>query len=567
MNWARGRAEYLAVCSSGNFATLTALSAPIAIILAAFAIDVGALYLEKRRLQSIADIAAISAAADIGRAKLVAKSVLRNNGLSMSGSEVIEGPIDPSSSDDCGLTVTTGTYAADPAIDAGRRFVPGGTSRNAVRVTVCHPGTRYFSAGLFPAPPISATATAATQAEAALSVGSRLVRLNGGVANALLGGLTGSTISLRAMDYEALLSAEVQLLTLLDALAIELDLDFATYDEVLRGSLTLREIAEALARSAELPRQARQSARRLARQIGTKARKIEISKLLDATSFRRLPRGATPPSGTNPQMVVMNIVSAAAVLSAANGKRQIALDLSGNATDLASARLFLNVGEPPQSAWFAVGGEQTIARTAQTRLLLEIGLEGSGLLFGTSIRLPIYAELAHATARIVRIGCPVQQGTTPEVTIAAHPGLARLIVGDVQPFALRPSGRSARLLSMPAIRVFGRADLEIANRNPTRLTFDEQDVAAGTPKSAANGEIARSLTYALLRDMEIDVGVAGSGLVTWDQVAQPLANALYSAAPAVDHILNSALATLGVSVGEADVRVHSASCGVSVLVQ
>ncbi|OWK22361.1 hypothetical protein AJ88_08745 [Mesorhizobium amorphae CCBAU 01583] len=48
-----------------NFAIMTAVSAPVALALAAFAIDEGALFNERRAAQSIVDLAAITAAANI----------------------------------------------------------------------------------------------------------------------------------------------------------------------------------------------------------------------------------------------------------------------------------------------------------------------------------------------------------------------------------------------------------------------------------------------------------------------------------------------------------------------
>src|SRR5690606_30541610 len=46
-------------------------------------------------------------------------------------------------------------------------------------------------------------------------------------------GLTGSAVNLSVMDYEALLDADVDLLTWLDALAVELDVEAANYDQLL----------------------------------------------------------------------------------------------------------------------------------------------------------------------------------------------------------------------------------------------------------------------------------------------------------------------------------------------
>jgi uncharacterized membrane protein len=102
-----------------------------------------------------------------------------------------------------------GRYSGISSIAAGSRFEPGRSPYNAIQVSLKKKGTLYFGAMMMAPPVIGTTATASAQAEAAFSVGSRLASLNGGVLNALLGGLLGTNISLSVMDYNALISADV----------------------------------------------------------------------------------------------------------------------------------------------------------------------------------------------------------------------------------------------------------------------------------------------------------------------------------------------------------------------
>jgi len=74
---------------------------------------------------------------------------------------------------------------------------------------------------------------ASAQPQAAFSVGSRLASLNGGILNALLGGLLGGNISLSVMDYNSLVSADVDVLSFTDALATQLHLTGVSYSDVL----------------------------------------------------------------------------------------------------------------------------------------------------------------------------------------------------------------------------------------------------------------------------------------------------------------------------------------------
>src|SRR5690606_32079001 len=93
-------------------------------------------------------------------------------------------------------------------------------------------------------------AIAATTEQAAFSIGSRLARLEGGMANAVLEALLGGSVDLTVMDYRALADANVSLFTFMDALATELDLAGGSYDEVLGAQATLADIASAMAEAA-----------------------------------------------------------------------------------------------------------------------------------------------------------------------------------------------------------------------------------------------------------------------------------------------------------------------------
>lgn len=229
---------------SGQFALMTAIMTPVAITLAAFAVDAGSLYVEKRQAQALADLAAITAAANIDGAQLAARTTLQDNGAG-------DAPGDS-------LVATTGHY--DPVAPVGNRFVAGGMPVNAVKVEYRTTGARYFAGAIIPPPPIGVSAVAATSADAAFSIGSRLAALDGGVVNALLGGLTGSSISLSVMDYNALLNADVSLLAFLGALAVELDLTAASYNEVLGTDATIGQIARALSKTPGLPGDVRSAA-------------------------------------------------------------------------------------------------------------------------------------------------------------------------------------------------------------------------------------------------------------------------------------------------------------------
>src|SRR5262249_4169240 len=109
-------------------------------------LDVGHLYLEKRRLQSAVDAAALAAAGDPANASAIVARVLTARGY------------------DAAATVNTAAYSADssPAIN-NRLDTDPAAQKNAVRVneTVTTPSVLARMVGGSPQSTISATATAA----------------------------------------------------------------------------------------------------------------------------------------------------------------------------------------------------------------------------------------------------------------------------------------------------------------------------------------------------------------------------------------------------------------------
>ncbi|MEP9398917.1 pilus assembly protein TadG-related protein [Mesorhizobium sp. KR2-14] len=155
---------------SGNLAVMTAITMPAALVLAAFAIEEGALYAERRHAQSLVDLAAITAAANLDKAVAAVLITLLDNGmhdvvLARSGTQ--PGDLTPT------VTVEPGRYVGTSATAPDTRFSPGARPFNAVRVTFQKLGTRRFGNELTGRPLIGAQATASVSARAGLSIGGR----------------------------------------------------------------------------------------------------------------------------------------------------------------------------------------------------------------------------------------------------------------------------------------------------------------------------------------------------------------------------------------------------------
>ncbi|MEO3998497.1 pilus assembly protein TadG-related protein [Mesorhizobium sp. CAU 1732] len=558
---------------------MTAIIMPVAITLAAFAVDAGSLYVEKRRAQGLADLAAITAAANIDKAAEAALIAMHDNGataVTLSGATTPTDEEDEDEQHGAGeqgeeIIVVRGQYVADPAVPADLRFTPGAKPENAVQVTYRTTGTRYFAGALIPPPKVTTTAIASASTQAAFSIGSRLAALNGGIVNGLLSGLTGSTISLSVMDYNALLSADVSLLTFLRALAIDLELTAATYEDVLDTEVTIGQIGRALSKMSSLDGNAKAAASRLSSQATTPgAPKLRLSDMIGLGDIGgQLLTANIQQIGAD--IDVMQLLMASAII-AGDGK-QIALDLKATVPGLLSVIVDLAVGEPPQnSQWFNIGAGGELVRTAQTRL--SVVAEVGGLL-GVRVRIPLYLELAFAEARLKSVSCPTGRSDSARVTVDARPGVANLYIAEVDKSKIggfaNPAPRSpATILHVPIlVTVTGEAHAEVSNMAYRPLVFTASDIAAGTIKQISTDQFTQSLTKSLLSSISLDVkplgGILSIGIPS--NLTSLLGNILGAATPALDGVLSSLLSTLGVSLGQADVRVHGATCGRAVLVQ
>ena len=561
--------------TSGHFAMMTALTAPVAIVLAAFAVDAGSLYLEKRNAQAMTDLAAIAAAANLDDAQQAALATMTGNGIT----GITLGALSPddeqqqpggitSSGKGKWLLVQRGRYTSSGDLEPDRRFVVGAEPYNAARVGYTTFGTRYFAGSIIPEPRIDAWAVASSPAEATFSVGSRLLALDGGVVNALLGGLLGSELSLSVMDYEALVGADVSLLSFFDALALEAGLEAGSYTQVLDAEVSFGQIANALSASDGVAGSAKAVLTTLARQASQHAT-LRLAQLIDIEEGTRLMQASVDQIALD--VGVMEMITASAI--AAGKGRQVALDLGASLPGLLSAHVSLAIGEPPQHApWLRVGSGGEIVRTAQTRLAIVLEIGGPGGLLGAKIRLPLYLELAYAEARLEAIACPTGRPESVKVAVDARPGIANLYLAEVDISKLsgfdNPMARSpANLVRMPLVSVTAQAHAEIANMHGRTLTFSWNDIKTGRIRQVSTSQIAGSLAQSLFSSLSLDVNVVGLGIGLPGNVTGLLGQTIGNVAPAVDGLLNGLLSTLGLALGQADVRVHGVRCRRAVLVQ
>lgn len=569
----------------GNFAVMTALSMPFAIALSAFAVDLGSLYTERREAQSVTDLAAITAAANMSNVEAAVLATLNDNGFA-SATVQRSGPVTKPAKDKPVVEISKGRYVADATAVVGKRFEAGVEPANAVKVSLRKTGSLYFGASLMDEPVIGTSAIASTSSQAAFSVGSRLLKVDGGILNALLGALVGGNISLSVMDYNALIAADVNVLSFLDALAVDLNLTGGTYSQVLASQATVGQIAKAMANTAEMGQSGKLALQAIAAGAASTV-KIPLNHLVDLGPVGRLGLGQQP-AGLSVDASAMSMLTAAAAL--ANGSHQVELALGATIPGLTAATLAVAVGEPEQfSPWLAVGEKGTVVRTAQTRIKLvaTVGVGNSNLGGGIkllSVKLPLHVEVAHAEANLTDITCSTGRPDSRRVTISARPGIASLRLADTDAtgfadFSKPQTFRDARiaevsvkllLLTLDLLGVDGSASVAVTNNNPTTLVFDNADIVAKKIKSTPTQNITQSAATSLVKDLKLSVSALGLGLDVTALLGtvKPVVITLLNGVTApVDALLYNLLAALGIKVGEVDVRVTGASCGRSVLVQ
>lgn len=527
---------------------------------AALAIDVGSIFLQTRKLQGMADLAAIAAARDLDHAQVAANATAIDNGW--------VGPIT--------TQAVTGAYLANAAVAPANRFVANAANPNAARVTLQAEADLFFGEAILgkSSTSISRTATAARADLAAFSIGTRLASLNGGVANSLLTALTGSSVSLSVMDYNALAAANVDLLSYSKALQTELGLQAASFDTVLATSVTtgkaLTVLANLLQTNGSDP--AATAVRKLATAAGNTT-PAKLDKLFDLGPYGDQDHVAGA-SGAGIKLKALDVANA--VLTVAQGGKQLQLDLGAGVPGLADVDVYLGIGErPANSSWITVTSDKTvIIRTAQTRLYLETKLLNSGGALGSAgvsvVKLPVLVEVASGQAKLGSMNCTPNRATRT-ASLLVMPSVGQVAVAEIntskianftQELVLKP----AMLVNIGLIKATVQAQTTLGGATWKTATFTQAEIDAGAVKTVATDDIAQASLSSLFGDLDINVELLGWLPLPVGPLVSGLGALITPLAAPLDGVVNSLTDLLGVHLGEADVWVNGLRCGEAALV-
>lgn len=568
----------------GAVAVVVSLMLTVLLGFTALGVDVASLYRERAKLQTTGDLTALSAMAVPQAATPRATFVLGRNGQDAQALQTLE----------------TGRFLRNPAIAPDARFTPlpaDDAGVNAVRVAVRDDAPLHF-ARIFSERThvtLNRTALATRTGAASFSLSSHILNLGGVELNELLGAQFGTSAQINAGDADLLAETDVNLGTLIDALRRQTGNAARNPAQILDADVSGGDLVAAL--QSQLP--AGLAAQLNGLQGATRTTTLPVSALVGGISSDL---GLTA-TGFLEQSTLSALDVVRALALQGNPEAAATLDTSVSVPGVTSVQTTLAVGEPPEnSGLLRIGEEGTQLHRAAARLKSEItiapnllGNLGAGVQIA-SVNLPLYAELAGATATLEELSCRLDQpqdvaarfstsasplhpangtalaalylGTLPEGSGAIDPatlGFADLLsVNIVIPLPLLPDIRLAGLT------IQARSHVSVGTSQTEEITFTKADIAAGrTVRTFGSGDLLSSAVSGLLgsENTELRVKPGQQGLVSG--LAAPVINNLLSILPArllaglatpVDSVLDGALSTVGLELGAGELTLTEHHC-------
>ncbi|MGY1881847.1 pilus assembly protein TadG-related protein [Pseudomonas reactans] len=394
----------------GAIGLMAAGTLAVAMVFMLLALDSGRLYLEKRRLQSIADTAALEAA---GRGGLCTPSNTANDyakeNAARNGFTVVAGD------NSRGLAVTCGTLPTNASNI--RVFVADATKNDAIRVVATRSVMTSLANGIwnmFSGAPVaaqtilSATAVAAAAPPVAqLTIRSSLASVNSAnspLLNLVIGNLLGGSLSLTAAGWNGLLTTNLNLLSYLDQLAIDLKIKAGDYDALLSTAVSARQLLDA---AVTILQKNGAVASAVINDLITVKAIAPNTQLLKVGDLLKVATG-TPAAALNTSVQLFQLLETVAQLS--SSKSAVSAAAQVNIPLVGTVSIQTKVIEPPQMS--AIGNplkakagllnnprtDQIFVRTAQVRTLVTIDAPIIKVVSGVS---SILSGLATPVSKVV----------------------------------------------------------------------------------------------------------------------------------------------------------------------
>jgi uncharacterized membrane protein len=524
-------------------------------------IDVANVFSQRRAMQKIADLSAISGAQLVDQTcshpQADADGLAASNHLSVASGDQI--------------TVTCGRW--DPARFAAPTYFSAGTPLfNAVHVTVAHNVPYFFAFG---SRIVTAEATAKSTNIASFSLGTGAVSLNAGVINQVLNALLGTNLNLSGVAYTGLANSTISIGDLVTALNV------GTVGNLLQTSMTAGQflgwVAQVLAPTDPINADI---LRVLALQIPSN-QLIRIGKTTNVAGILSVAL-ANSESALSANVNVFDLLMTTAELEQV-GHPAVTLASGINLPPVATTSVALAVIQAPviaigEAGQNAEGQWITSATSAQIRLMLNVSLlnvSSLGIPGLTGINLPLTLDVAPAVANLTKAQCASSLAGC-EVDVQATPGIANLCLGAIttamstNPSAPLTCSQPAQLINIPGLlAVTAKVPIALTPASQSGQTFVFNGIAdspEATQSSSSNvGGVFENTASTLASQLTLNVQILGLGLPL-GSVLQPLLtnfvdSALNPLLTQLDAVIVPLLHLLGVQVGYDTVHFISLDCG------
>ncbi|WP_085630865.1 pilus assembly protein TadG-related protein [Pseudomonas sp. R16(2017)] len=471
----------------GAIGLMAAATLSLAVVMLLLVVDSGRFYMEQRKLQRVADNAALEAVSRGGTcaggltAAAYATQNAARNGFTTDADNT--------------LAATCGTVQT--AASGLRTFTVDATQTGAVKVVVTHILTTSFAGGvqaLFTGTPVSLNTQLTASAVAAkpqpplaqLSIRSNLATIStaqSNILNPLFSGLLGGNVNLTALGWNGLLNTDINLLSYLNQLAIDLNVAAGNYSQLLNTQATVTQLIQAAAKVVQL----NGATAEVITALGTLQVAAANASPVKLGDILQLQTGTTA-AGLDANLQLLQLIQG--MVQLANSKSAVAATLPVNVLGLANVTVRVKVIEPPQLSAVGdpslakadpLGTNRIYVRTAQVRTMLSVNLPVlSGVTGLTNAVLGLVGTLTptlnsllslNLVATLNSVGCLLGAGCqqldpqllpSPRIDISLEAGGAESYVVDFS----CPTGTSGTK-SLTARTKTSLVDLKLGTIDPT----------------------------------------------------------------------------------------------------
>jgi len=471
----------------GAIGLMAAATLSLALVLMLLVVDTGRLYMEQRKLQRVVDSAALEAVSRGGNCQSGLSAATYAGQSAVRNGYVV----------DSNNTLATTCGSVQTAASGLRTFTADATRSTAVKVAASRTVTTSFAGGvqaLFTGSAVSLNTTLNASAVAAqptptvaqLNIRSTLASINtaqSNILNPLFSGLLGGNVNLTAVGWDGLLNTDINLLSYLNQLAINLNVAAGNYTQLLNTQATVTQLIQAAATVVQLNGATAEVITALG-QLQVAAANAAPVKLGDILQLQT----GTTAAGLDANLQLLQLIQG--VVQLANSKSAVAATLPISVLGLANVTVRVKVIEPPQFSAIGdparakanpLGPDRIYVRTAQVRTMLSVNLPVlSGVTGLTNAVLGLVGTLTPTLNALLSLNlvdtlnsvvCLLGAGCeqldpkllpSPQIDIALDAGGAKSYVTDYS----CPTGNTGTK-SLTAHTITSIADLKLGKIDPT----------------------------------------------------------------------------------------------------